>query len=122
MSSFNICGSFQLKAGHHVSVSKPNNTYLTDYAHYNTNVRCISNTTVPTDLRVYVTSTTQLLLDGMVSFAVCTAQSTTIPPMADYPASNSLTLDALTFGVLPGDPSSDIYNVCSFAFFNSQLM
>ncbi|KAJ7857980.1 hypothetical protein B0H14DRAFT_2578147 [Mycena olivaceomarginata] len=71
---------------------------------------CISNTTIPTDLRGYVTSTTPLLPDGMVSFAVCTAQSTAIPPTADPSASNSLILDALTFYVLPGDPSSDIYN------------
>ncbi|KAJ7813030.1 hypothetical protein B0H14DRAFT_2605345 [Mycena olivaceomarginata] len=39
-----------------------------------------------------------------------TAQSTAIPPTADPPARNSLTLDALTFCVLPGDPSSDVYN------------
>ncbi|KAJ7743997.1 hypothetical protein B0H14DRAFT_3514746 [Mycena olivaceomarginata] len=66
MSSFNICGFFQLKAGRRVSVSKPNSTYFT---HYNTNVRCISNTTISTDLCGYVTSTAPLLPDGMVSFA-----------------------------------------------------
>ncbi|KAJ7304703.1 hypothetical protein DFH08DRAFT_945087 [Mycena albidolilacea] len=71
---------------------------------------CISNTTIPTDLRGYVTSTTPLLPDGMVSFAVCTAQLTAIPATVDLSANNSLILDALTFYVLPGDPSSDIYN------------
>ncbi|KAJ7804858.1 hypothetical protein B0H13DRAFT_2490129 [Mycena leptocephala] len=60
MSSFNILEFFQLKAGRRVIANKLNSTYGTHYAHYNTHVWCIKdtgNTIIPTDLRVYITST-----------------------------------------------------------------
>ncbi|KAJ7846951.1 hypothetical protein B0H14DRAFT_3454012 [Mycena olivaceomarginata] len=100
MSSFYILGFFQLKAGHRVAVTKPNSNFPTHYAHYSTNVWCL-NTTIP------AASTTPLVPDGMVAFAVRTAQSTATPPTAKSLASNSLTLDALMFVVLPGNPDSD---------------
>ncbi|KAF8143484.1 hypothetical protein K438DRAFT_1875824 [Mycena galopus ATCC 62051] len=98
MSSFNIVGFFQLKDGRRVSVSKPNSNYLTYFAHYNTN------------LRVFITSNTPMLPDRTVASAVCTAQSNVTAPTAESPASNSIFLDALTFVVLPGNPSTDSYN------------
>ncbi|KAJ7881616.1 hypothetical protein B0H13DRAFT_2540432 [Mycena leptocephala] len=61
-----------LKAGRRVIVNKPNSTYATHYAYYNTHV-----------------CTTPLLADGMVALAVIT-----------------LTLDAMTFFVLPGSPTA----------------
>jgi hypothetical protein len=114
MSSFNILGFFQLKAGRRVIVNKPNSIYATHYAHYNTHVWCTKgtgNTTIPADLRVYITSTTPLLADGMVAFAVCSAQSSAFPPATNSLPTNTLTLDAMTFFVLPGSPDSDTYNV-----------
>ncbi|KAJ7895743.1 hypothetical protein B0H13DRAFT_2034688, partial [Mycena leptocephala] len=41
-----------------VIVNKPNSTYASPYAHCNTHVWCTKgadNTTIPTDLRVYIT-------------------------------------------------------------------
>jgi hypothetical protein len=114
MSSFNILGFFQLKAGRPVIVNKPNLTYATHYAHYNTHVWCTKgtgNTTIPADLRVYITSTTPLLVDGMVIFAVCSAQLIAIRPATNSLPTNTLTLDAMTFFVLPGSPDSDTYNI-----------
>ncbi|KAJ7889776.1 hypothetical protein B0H13DRAFT_2341363 [Mycena leptocephala] len=93
MSSFNILGFFQLKAGRRVTVNKPNSTYATHYAHYNTHV-----------------CTTPLLTDGMVVFAACSAQSTAVEPATNSLPTNTLTLDAMTFFVLPGSPDSDTYN------------
>ncbi|KAJ7900988.1 hypothetical protein B0H14DRAFT_3852227 [Mycena olivaceomarginata] len=110
MSSFYILGFFQLKAGRRVAVTKPNSNFPTHYAHYSTNVWCLDNTTIPADIRVFTASTTPLVPDGMVAFAVCTAQSTATPPMANSLASNALALDALMFVVLPGNPESDTYN------------
>ncbi|KAJ7820840.1 hypothetical protein B0H14DRAFT_2173236, partial [Mycena olivaceomarginata] len=110
MSSFYILGFFQLKAGRRVAVTKPNSNFPTHYAHYSTNVWCLDNTTIPADIRVFTASTTPLVPDGMVAFAVCTAQSTATPPTADSLASNTLALDALMFVVLPGNPESDTYN------------
>ncbi|KAJ7933345.1 hypothetical protein B0H13DRAFT_1700890, partial [Mycena leptocephala] len=106
MSSFNILGFFQLKAGRRVIVNKPNSIYATHYAHYNTHVWCTKgtgNTTIPADLRVYITN-------GMVAFAVCSAQSSAFPPATNSLPTNTLTLDAMTFFVLPGSPDSDTYN------------
>ncbi|KAJ7893656.1 hypothetical protein B0H14DRAFT_2559640 [Mycena olivaceomarginata] len=113
MSSFNILGFFQLKAGRRVTVNKLNSTYATHYAHYSTHVWCTNgtvNTTIPAEIHVYITSTAPLLEDGMVAFAACTAQSTAVPPATNSLPSNTLTLDALTFMVLPGSPDSDTYN------------
>ncbi|KAJ7339975.1 hypothetical protein DFH08DRAFT_704617 [Mycena albidolilacea] len=110
MSSFYILGFFQLKAGRRVAVTKPNSNFPTHYAHYSTNVWCLDNTTIPADIRVFTASTTPLVPDGMVAFAVCTAQSTATPPTANSLASNALALDALMFVVLPGNPESDTYN------------
>ncbi|KAJ7095528.1 hypothetical protein C8R44DRAFT_749085 [Mycena epipterygia] len=106
MSSFNILGFFQLKSGRRVSLQKTDSTYLTYHAHYNTNVWCINNTCIPADLRMYTTSTTPLLPDGTVAFAVCTAHSTA----TTSPPANNLLLEVITFIVLPGDPSSSTYN------------
>ncbi|KAJ7934286.1 hypothetical protein B0H13DRAFT_1951626, partial [Mycena leptocephala] len=100
-----------LIAGRRVIVNKPNSTYATHYAHYNTHVWCTKgtgNSTIPADIRVYITSSTPPLADGMVVFVVCSAQLIAVPP-----ATNSLptnTLDAMTFFVLPGSPDSDTYN------------
>ncbi|KAJ7812182.1 hypothetical protein B0H13DRAFT_2130536 [Mycena leptocephala] len=83
MLSFNILGFFQLKAGRRVIINKPNSTYATHYAHYNTCVWCTKgtgNSTILADLRVYITSTTPLLADGVVVFVVCSAQSIAVPP------------------------------------------
>ncbi|KAJ6534920.1 hypothetical protein B0H19DRAFT_1080328 [Mycena capillaripes] len=113
MSSFNILGFFQLKAGRGVIINKPNSAYATHYAHYSTHVWCTNgtvNTTITADMRVYVPSTAPLLDDGMVAFTVCTVQSTAVPPATNSLPSNTLTLDALTFIVLPGSPDSDTYN------------
>ncbi|KAJ7880649.1 hypothetical protein B0H13DRAFT_2667756 [Mycena leptocephala] len=71
----------------------------------------LANSTIPADLRVYITSTTPLLADGMVVFAVCSAQSIAVPPASNSSSTNSLTLDAMTFFVLPGSPDSDTYNI-----------
>ncbi|KAJ7768571.1 hypothetical protein B0H14DRAFT_3509642 [Mycena olivaceomarginata] len=54
--------------------------------------------------------TAPLLEDGMVAFAACTAQSTAVPPATNSLPSNTLTVDASTFMVLPGSPDSDTYN------------
>jgi hypothetical protein len=111
MSSFNILGFFKLKSGHRISVQKPNSTYSTYYAHYDTKIWNIDNSTFPADLRVFITSNAPLLPDNTVAFAVCTVQSIATPSTAQSTATNSLVLDALTFIVLPGDPSTDAYNV-----------
>ncbi|KAJ7780442.1 hypothetical protein B0H14DRAFT_3164135 [Mycena olivaceomarginata] len=104
MSCFNILGFFKLKSGRRASVQKPNNTQPTSYAHYNTRVWTLANTAVSADLRLFASSSTPLLPDDTVAFAVCTAQSVLAG------TSNSLILDVLTFIVLPGDPSTDTYN------------
>ncbi|KAJ7719256.1 hypothetical protein B0H14DRAFT_2643071 [Mycena olivaceomarginata] len=65
---------------------------------------------VAADIHVFTASTTPLVPDGMVAFAICTAKSTATSPTAKSLASNSLTLDALMFVVLPGNPDSDTYN------------
>jgi hypothetical protein len=119
MSSFYILGFFQLKAGRRVAVTKPNSNFPTHYAHYSTNVWCLDNTTIPADIRVFTASTTPLVPDGMVAFAVCTAQSTATPPTANSLASNALALDALMFVVLPGNPESDTYNVRAVYFLHT---
>ncbi|KAJ7848796.1 hypothetical protein B0H13DRAFT_1571758, partial [Mycena leptocephala] len=98
-------GFFQLKGGRRVSIQKPNTSYLTYYAHYNTNIWCTNNTAIPADLRLYTTSTTPILDDCTVAFSVCTAQST-----ATTPGTNAVTLEALAFVVLPGNPNTDVYN------------
>jgi hypothetical protein len=116
MSSLYILGFFQLKAGHRVAVTKQNSNFPTHYAHYSPNVWCLDNTTIPADNHVFTASTTTLVPDGMVAFAVCTAQSATTLPTAKSLASNTLTLDALMFIVLPGNPESDAYNVCAVYF------
>ena len=104
MSSFNILGFFQLKSGRRASTQKPNSTYLTWYALYNTHVWCATNTSVPTEIRVYTPSTTPLLPDGTVIFATCTAQSS-------QGQNRNITLEILNFSVLPGDPSGADYDV-----------
>jgi hypothetical protein len=71
----------------------------------------LANSTIPADLRVYITSTTPLLADGMVVFAACSAQSIAVEPATNSLPTNTLTLDAMTFFVLPGSPDSDTYNV-----------
>ncbi|KAJ7919502.1 hypothetical protein B0H13DRAFT_2268485 [Mycena leptocephala] len=94
MSSFNILEFFQLKAGRRVIVNKLNSTYGTHYAHYNTHVWCIKdtgNTIIPADL-------------------LCSVQSIAVPPATNSLLINTLTLDAMTFFVLPGSPDSDTYN------------
>ncbi|KAJ7303476.1 hypothetical protein DFH08DRAFT_622113, partial [Mycena albidolilacea] len=110
MSSFNILGFFKLKSGRRISVQKPNSTYFTYYAHYDTKIWNIDNSAFPADLRVFIRSNAPLLPDNTVAFAVCTVQSIATPSTAQSTATNSLVLDALTFVVLPGDPSTDAYN------------
>ncbi|KAJ7829882.1 hypothetical protein B0H14DRAFT_3872838 [Mycena olivaceomarginata] len=63
-----------------------------------------------------------LIPDGMVAFAICTAQSIATPSTAKSLASNSLTLDALMLVVLPGNPDSDTYNVRAVYFLLLILM
>ncbi|KAJ7806595.1 hypothetical protein B0H14DRAFT_2610349 [Mycena olivaceomarginata] len=110
MSSFNILGFFKLKSGRRISVQKPNSTCSTYYAHYDTKIWNIDKSAFPTDLRVFITSNAPLLPDDRVAFAVCTVQSIAAPSTAQSTATNSLVLDALTFIVLPGDPSTNAYN------------
>ncbi|KAJ6465151.1 hypothetical protein C8R47DRAFT_1025765 [Mycena vitilis] len=109
MSSFSILGFFKLKGGHRVSVQKPNSTYPTYYAQYSTNVWTLDDTAIAADLRVFLLSSASPLPDNTVVFAVCTAQSNPAPSTPKSLARNSLTLEALTFIVLPGDPNSDVY-------------
>ncbi|KAJ7793941.1 hypothetical protein B0H13DRAFT_2393520 [Mycena leptocephala] len=68
----------------------------------------LANTTIPADLRAYITSTTPLLADGMVVFAACSAQSIAVEPATNSLPTNTLTLDAMTFFVLPGSPDSRV--------------
>ncbi|KAJ7615738.1 hypothetical protein DFH06DRAFT_1343509 [Mycena polygramma] len=110
MSSFSILGFFKLKGGHRVSVQKPNSTYPTYYAQYSTNVWTLNNTAIAADLRVFIVSSASPLPDNTVVFAVCTAQSIPAPATAQSVPRNSLSLEALTFIVLPGDPNSEIYD------------
>ncbi|KAJ7860718.1 hypothetical protein B0H14DRAFT_2506271 [Mycena olivaceomarginata] len=116
MSCFNILGFFKLKSGRRASVQKPNNTQPTSYAHYNTTVWTLTNTAISADLCLFASSSTPLLPDDTVAFAVCTAQSVLAG------TSNSLILDVLTFIVLPGDPSTDMYNVQSLILSAQLLM
>ncbi|KAJ7834699.1 hypothetical protein B0H14DRAFT_1156147 [Mycena olivaceomarginata] len=93
MSRFYILGFFQLKAGRRVAVTKPNSNFPTHYTHYSPNVWCLDNTTIPADIHVFTASTTTLVPDGMVAFAVCTAQSTATPPTASlWPVTHSLSM------------------------------
>jgi hypothetical protein len=117
MLSFNILGLFQLKGGHCVSHQKSNTNFLTHHAHYNVNVWC-TRSIIAADLCTYITSTTPLLPNGTVVFAVCTAQSTVT---GDLPHA-FLNLDSLTFVIIPGDPNSNGYDVrffCLYLFFRS---
>ncbi|KAJ7154849.1 hypothetical protein C8R43DRAFT_885007, partial [Mycena crocata] len=106
MSSFNILGFFKLKSGRRSSVQKPDSNYLTYHAHYETHVWCADNTPVKTDIHVYTTSTTPLLDDHTMVFAICTAH---LPPTTG-PATATVLLDALIFIVIPGNPTSSTYN------------
>ncbi|KAF8214475.1 hypothetical protein K438DRAFT_1562513, partial [Mycena galopus ATCC 62051] len=85
--------------GHRVSHQKPNSTFQTHHAHYNTNIWCVSGS-IAAELRMYINSTTAILADGTVVFAVCAAQSTV--------TSNPL--------VIPGDPNNDSYDRTSIVF------
>ncbi|KAJ7838574.1 hypothetical protein B0H13DRAFT_1911686 [Mycena leptocephala] len=94
LNSYGLCffdASIELKAGRRVTVNKPNSTYATHYAHYNTHYHPSAH-------------------DGMVVFAACSAQSTAVEPATNSLPTNTLTLDAMTFFVLPGSPDSDTYN------------
>ncbi|KAF8200527.1 hypothetical protein K438DRAFT_1582685, partial [Mycena galopus ATCC 62051] len=79
--------------GRRVSHQKPNSTFQTHHAHYNTNIWCVSDS-IAAELRVYINSTSAILADGTVVFAVCAAQSIV--------TSNPL--------VIPGDPNIDSYD------------
>ncbi|KAJ7237837.1 hypothetical protein C8J57DRAFT_1087194 [Mycena rebaudengoi] len=110
MSSSNILGFFQVKSGRRVSSQKPNSSYLTYHAHYSTHVWCTDNTSITAELRMYTSTTTPLIPDGMVAFAVCTAQHSP-STNTQITTPNPLLLDVLTFIILPGDPNSSTYNV-----------
>jgi hypothetical protein len=45
----------------------------------------------------------------MVTFPVSSVQSIAVPPATNSLLINTLTLDAMTFFVLPGSPDSDTY-------------
>jgi hypothetical protein len=47
----------------------------------------------------------------MVAFGVYPAQLIAVPPATNSLPTNTLTLDVMTFFVLPGSPDSDTYNV-----------
>ncbi|KAJ7710940.1 hypothetical protein B0H17DRAFT_1124021 [Mycena rosella] len=102
MSSFNILGFFQLKGGRRVSTQKPESTFLIWHAHYNSNIWCTTaNSRVPAEIRLYTSSTTPLLPDGTVAFAMCAAQLS---------ANHRFFLDVPTLIVMPGDPTSSTYD------------
>jgi hypothetical protein len=92
------------------SSQKPNSSYLTYHAHYSTHVWCTDNTCITAELRMYTSTTTPLIPDGMVAFAVCTAQHSP-STNTQITTPNPLLLDVLTFIILPGDPNSSTYNV-----------
>ncbi|KAJ7785624.1 hypothetical protein B0H14DRAFT_306664 [Mycena olivaceomarginata] len=93
MYSFYILGFFQLKAGRCVAVTKPNSNFPTHYAHYSPNVWCLDNTTIPADIHVFTASTTTLVPDGMVAFAVCTrSQPRHHPRQSLWPVTHSLSM------------------------------
>ncbi|KAJ7826667.1 hypothetical protein B0H14DRAFT_3722237, partial [Mycena olivaceomarginata] len=60
-------------------------------------LRSAAHSKVAADIHVFTASTTPMVPDGMVAFAVCTAKSTATSPTAKSLATNSLTLDALMF-------------------------
>ncbi|KAJ7891432.1 hypothetical protein B0H13DRAFT_2665833 [Mycena leptocephala] len=92
MSSFNILGFFQVKAGHRVIVNKPNSSYATHYVHYNTHYH------PPAHGR-----------HGHFCSVLCTIDCRST--CYQFITTNTLTLDVMTFFVLPGSPDSDTYNV-----------
>ncbi|KAJ7851735.1 hypothetical protein B0H13DRAFT_2399339 [Mycena leptocephala] len=59
---------------------------------------------------LFASSTTPLLADGMVAFGVYPAQLIAVPLATNSLPTNTLTLDVMTFFVLPGSPDSDTYN------------
>ncbi|KAJ7689854.1 hypothetical protein B0H17DRAFT_1134783 [Mycena rosella] len=102
MSSFNILGFFQLKGGRRISTQKPESTFLTWHAHYNSDIWCTTaNSRVPAEIRLYTSSTTPLLPDGTVAFAMCAAPSS---------ANHCFFLDVPNLIVMPGDPTSSTYD------------
>ncbi|KAJ6548625.1 hypothetical protein B0H19DRAFT_1161441 [Mycena capillaripes] len=101
MTVFNILGFFQLKSGRRVPTVKPNSSYTVWHIHYNTHVWCANDTQIAAELRLYGTNGTPTLPDGTVAFALCKAQSS---PNA------VISLDAVTFIPMPGDPTSNSYD------------
>jgi hypothetical protein len=102
MSSFFVDGFFAVKSGRRVVLTRVvnENTIKSNYIHYQTALQCTSGLSYGAELRVFATSQSTILPDDSVVHVVAKAE---INP------SNNAFLEATTFSVLPGDPSSDSY-------------
>ncbi|KAJ7277744.1 hypothetical protein C8J57DRAFT_981168, partial [Mycena rebaudengoi] len=103
MSAFNVLGFFQLKGGRRVPTQKANTAYTVWHIHYSTHIHCgdPDATAISAELRQYSSSTTETMPDRTVVFALCKAQA--LP-------NSTISLDAVTFIPIPGDPSLDAYD------------
>ena len=102
MSSFIIVGFFAVKSGRRVVSQRVvnDNTVKSNYIHYQTALQCTANVSYPAEIRVFATSQSTILPDNSVVHVLAKAE---INPGADA------FLEATTFAVIPGDPSTDDY-------------
>ncbi|KAJ7821261.1 hypothetical protein B0H14DRAFT_2371427 [Mycena olivaceomarginata] len=101
MTVFNILGFFQLKSRRQVPTVKGPASYTVWHLHYNTHVWCTDNTRIAAELCLYGSNSTSTLPDGTLVFAFCKAHAT---------PKRVISLDAVTFVPIPGDPNSDPYD------------
>ncbi|KAJ7225046.1 hypothetical protein C8J57DRAFT_1039492, partial [Mycena rebaudengoi] len=94
---------FQLKGGRRVPIQKTNTAYTVWHIHYSTRIHYgdPDATAIATELRQYSSSTTETMLDGTVVFTLCKAQA--LP-------NSTISLDAMIFIPIPGDPCLDAYD------------
>ncbi|KAJ7247449.1 hypothetical protein C8J57DRAFT_954166, partial [Mycena rebaudengoi] len=103
MSAFNVLGFFQLKGDRRVPTQKANTAYTVWHIHYSTRIHCgdPDATAIAVELRQYSSSTSETMPDGTVVFALCKAQA--LP-------NSTISMDAVNFIPIPGDPSLDAYD------------
>jgi hypothetical protein len=102
MLSFFVNGFFAVKSSHRVVVQCVVNetTFKSNYIHYQTALQCTTGVSYGTELCVFATSQSTILPDNSIAHIIA---------KAEINAGCDAFLEAVSFTVIPGDPSDNNY-------------